>query len=293
MTILICGATGNIGGEVVNHLTEKKLPLRALVRDRSKAAKLAAPGIELAQGDFSQPDSLDTACQGVEKAFLVMPNDPQQVELESNFIAAAQKAGVQQIVKLSVMGAGELPSTFQKWHRQIEERLEASGIAWTHLRPNMLMQNMRWFAPTIAQQGAFYNIVGNAKISHVDARDVALVAAVCLAEAEHENKSYVLTGSEAITFAEVAEKFSKALNRPVAYVDVSPQELKAARLANGEPEWYLDAELELFTCWADGAGEAVTDEIAAIAHRPPISYDEFASYYAQAHAQDFLPALQR
>lgn len=149
MVILISGATGNIGSEVVNHLTQKKLPLRALVRDRSKAAKLAAQGIELTQGDFSQPDTLDVALQGVKKAFLVMPNDLHQVELESNFIDAAQKAGVQHIVKLSVMGAGKLPSTFQKWHRQIEERLEDSGIAWTHLRPNMLMQNMRWFASLI------------------------------------------------------------------------------------------------------------------------------------------------
>lgn len=216
-----------------------------------------------------------------------MPNDLHQVELESNFIDAAQKAGVQQIVKLSVMGAGELPSTFQKWHRQIEEHLEASGIAWTHLRPNMLMQNMRWFAQAIAEQGAFYNIVGNAKISHVDARDVTLVAAICLSEARHENKSYVLTGSQAITFNEVAEKLAKALNRPVTYVNVTGQELKAARLANGEPEWYLDAELELFTCWANGAGETVTDAIAKIVHRPPTTYDEFARYYAQTHAQDF------
>lgn len=136
------------------------------MRDRVQAAKLAAQGIELSQGDFSQPDTLEAALQGVEKAFLVMPNDLHQVELESNFIDAAKKAGVQHIVKLSVMGAGELPSTFQKWHRQIEERLEASGITWTHLQPNMLVQNMRWFAPTIAQQGALYNIVGNAKISH-------------------------------------------------------------------------------------------------------------------------------
>jgi len=161
------------------------------------------------------------------------------------------------------MGAGELPSTFQKWYRQIEEHLEAFGMKWTHLRPNMLMQNMRWFAQTIPQQGVFYNTVGDVKISHVDARDVA---AVCLTQVGHENKSYVLTGSEAISFDEVAEKFAQALNRPVAYVNVTPQELKAARLANGEPEWYLDAELELFACWANGAGSVVTNTIAQITH---------------------------
>lgn len=288
MTILITGATGNIGGEVVKYLMQKKMPLRALVRDPSKAVKLKEQGIELVQGDFLQPEKLFAALQGIEKAFLVTANDPRQVEMESNFIDAAQKAGVRHIVKLSVLGAGELPSTFQRWHRQIEQHLEASGMAWTLLRPNMLMQNMRWFAQTIAQQGAFYNTVGDVKISHVDARDVAAVAAVCLSEPGHEDKSYVLTGPEAISFTEVAEKFSKLLHRPVAYVNLAPQDLKAARLANGEPEWYLDAELELFACWAEGAGSPVTNAIAQIMHKPATSFDEFAQYYAQTRALDFF-----
>lgn len=287
MTILITGATGNIGGEVIKHLVKKKLPLRALVRDRHKASKLEAQGVELAQGDFSLPDTLDAALLGVEKAFLVMPNAPHQVELESNFIDAAQRSGVRHVVKLSVMGAGELPSTFQKWHRQIEEHLEASGITWTHLRPNMLMQNMRWFAQTIAQSGSIYNSVGDTKISHVDARDVAAIAAACLSEPGHENKSYVLTGSQAITFDEIAGIFAKELKRSVAYVDLPPADLKAARLANGEPEWYLDAELELFACWKQGAGTAVNSAIADLTRRPATTYEEFAQDYAQAHAQDF------
>jgi uncharacterized protein YbjT (DUF2867 family) len=286
MSVLITGATGNIGGEVVRHLIEKKIPIGALVRNRAKAANLEAQGVELTQGDFSQPDSLYPALCGIEKAFLVMPNHRHQVELESNFIEAAQKAGVRHIVKLSVMNAGELPSTFQKWHRQIEEHLEASGMAWTHLRPNMLMQNMRWFVPTIAQQGAFYNCVGDAKISHVDARDVAAVAAVCLSEAGHENKSYVLTGSEAISFDEVAEIFAKELNRSIKYVNLPPQGLKAARLANGEPEWYLDGELELLACWEKGVGSAVTDAIAQITKRSPITFAEFASYFVKSQGID-------
>jgi uncharacterized protein YbjT (DUF2867 family) len=156
------------------------------------------------------------------------------------------------------------------------------------LLANMLMQNMRWFAQTIAQQGAFYNIVGNTKISHIDARDVAAVAAICLSEVGHENKSYVLTGSESISFDEVAAKFAKALARSVAYVNVTPQDLKAARLTNGEPEWYLDAELELFACWADGAGSAVTDTVATLTHHPATTYEEFVQYYVQAHRQDFF-----
>ena len=175
-------------------------------------------------------DSLEAALQGIEKAFLVTANDPRQVEMESNFIDAAQNAGVQHIVKLSVLAANEnSSSTFQRWHGQIEKHLEKSGIAWTHLQPNMLMQNIKWFAKTIAEQNSIFSTVG-------DAKDVAAVAAVCLSEFGHENKSYVLTDSEAIAFNEVAEKVAKTLNRPVSFVNVTPEQLKQARLAGGEPE---------------------------------------------------------
>jgi uncharacterized protein YbjT (DUF2867 family) len=293
MATLITGATGTIGGEVVKHMVTRNVPLRALVRDTSKATQLEAQGIELAQGDFSQPDSLKAALTGIEKAFLVMPSHPLQVELECNFIDAAQRAGVQHIVKLSVMGAGKLPSTFQTWHRLIEERLEASGMAWTHLRPNMLMQNMRWFTQTIAEAGAFYNCLGDAKVSHVDARDVAAVAANCLVEAGHDQKSYVLTGEDAITFDEVAAILADAIGRSVSYVDLSPTDLKAARLANGEPEWYLDAELELFACWREEHGSAITSAIADLTHQPATSFRAFAEYYAQTHAQEFAVATNR
>jgi uncharacterized protein YbjT (DUF2867 family) len=284
MTILITGATGNIGGEVVQRLIERKAPIRGLVRDPKKATKLTQQGIELAVGDLAQPDTLEPALQGIEKAFLVLPNLPNQVELECAFIDAAKRAGIKQIVKLSVMRAGEVPSAFQKWHRQIEEHLEQSGIAWTHLRPNMLMQNMRWFAQTIAENGAFYNCVGDTKISHVDARDVAAVAAACLSETGHENKSYVLTGAKAITFNEIAAMLSQAMEKPVEYVDLPPNEIKTARLANGEPEWYLDAELELCAAWKQGAGSEITKAIAEIIHRPATNYEAFAQDYQALRA---------
>lgn len=146
---------------------------------------------------------------------------------------------------------------------------------------------MRWFAQTIAQQGAFYNSVGDTKISHVDARDVAAVAAVCLSESGHENQAYDLTGAEAVSFDQVADYFAKVLDRPVRYINLTPAELKAARLANGEPEWYLDAEAQLFDCWQTGAGSMVTTTITDILHQSATSFEAFAQDYVQTHAQEF------
>jgi uncharacterized protein YbjT (DUF2867 family) len=287
MTILVSGATGNIGGEVIHHLLEQKAAIRALVRDPKKAAKLTAQGVELAQGDFSQPETLDAALQGMDTAFLVMPNDPHQIQLESNFINAAKRAGVRHVVKLSVLRSGELPSTFQQWHRQIEEHLEASGMTWTHLRPNMLMQNMRWFIDTMMQQGTFYHSIGgDIPISHVDAHDVAAVAALCLNQSGHENKAYDLTGSEAVSLQQVTEYFANALGQSLQFVQVTPETMKAARLANGEPEWYLDAEAQLFECWQNGAGSAITTTVPDLLQRLPNTFEAYAKAYVKSHAPD-------
>ncbi len=292
MTILITGATGTIGSEVIKQLLSINVPVRALVRPK-KAFGFKEQTVEIVQGDFLHLDTLHSALQGVEKAFLVTGNDPRQVEMESNFVDAAWRRGVRHIVKLSVLGADpNSSSTFQRWHGQVEKRLEDSGIAWTLLQPNMLMQNVKWFAKTIAEQGSIFSTVGDAKISHVDARDVATVAAICLTQSGHENKRYVLTGLEALTFNEVAQKLSQALNRPVAYMNVSPSDLKQARLAGGEPEWYLDAELELFGLWARGAGAPVTSDVEDVTKKAPTSFDRFARDIAKGRGSDFFNVEQ-
>jgi Isochorismatase family len=110
----------------------------------------------------------------------------------------------------------------------------------------------------------------------------------CLTAPGHDRQSYVLTGPAAITFETIAELFGRALDRSISYVNLPAADLKAARLAGGEPEWYLDAELELFACWQQGAGTSVTDWIPSILNRSATSYAEFARDYAQTHRQDFL-----
>jgi uncharacterized protein YbjT (DUF2867 family) len=190
----------------------------------------------------------------------------------------------------TVLGANvDSTSTFQKWHAHIENKLEQSGIKWTHLQPNMLMQNVNFFAFTIAQSNAIFLCLGDALISFIDARDVAAVAAVCLTQSGHENQRYVLTGSEAITFTQIAQILSNAFGKTINYVNIPPENLKQAMLEVGEAEWYVNAELELFALWANGKGSAVTNTFSEIMHSTPHSFNEFAlDLAASPQAKNFF-----
>ena len=140
--IVVTGATGNIGGEIVRLLSHKGAQVRAFVRDPQKAQELAQQGIELAQGDFDTIDSMDKALAGVESAFLLSPSLPQQVEQQRKFVDAAKRAGVRHIVKLSGAGASENnPQQFARWHWQAEQHIRNSGIPFTFVQPVYFMQN--------------------------------------------------------------------------------------------------------------------------------------------------------
>jgi uncharacterized protein YbjT (DUF2867 family) len=116
---------------------------------------------------------------------------------------------------------------------------------------------------------------------------VAAVAALCLSQPGHEHQAYDLTGAEAVSFTQVATYFTDALQRPIRYIPVSPVEMKAARMANGEPEWYLDAEAELFACWQAGSGSEITTTVSNLLQRSPITFADFAQEYVQTHPDTF------
>ena len=143
--ILITGATGNNGQEIVRLLSRMEVPCRALVRSNEKAGSLSdLPGVALAYGDFARPDSLTASLEGVDRALLISSIDPKLPELQGNFIQAAKRAGVRYIVKFSgawAMGGADLREwRFARWHAEAEKILEDSGLAFTHLQPNQFMQ---------------------------------------------------------------------------------------------------------------------------------------------------------
>jgi len=279
--ILVTGATGTVGREVVKELTIRGERVRGLTRDPGKAGFLRQHGVEIAAGDLSRPETLDLALKGCDRVFLLGPSDARQTELETNVIEAAKRAGVRQIAKLSVYGADERsPVAYCRFHAQVEQRLAESGIAHTNLRPNYFMQNMFNYANSISQQGAFYAPLGEGRISMVDVRDIAAVAAAVLTERGHEGKTYEVTGPEALSFGEAAQILSRVLGRKVEYVDIQPEQARSSLLGMGVPGWLVEAILAMMSEYKQGRGARVSDIVQKVGKRQPRTFEQFTREFA-------------
>jgi uncharacterized protein YbjT (DUF2867 family) len=282
--ILVTGGTGTTGKEIIAELQNLGAAgVRALVRDTAKASFIRGAGFETVEGDFDRPETLDAALAGVERALLLTPPSPKTFEFQRDFIDSAKRAGVRRVVKFSAFGAdASAPEGFGKWHGQAEDYLKQSGLAWTMLRPNFFMQNLLGQARQIAAEGRIYQPVGDASASFIDVRDIAAVAARTLVEEGHEGEAYVLTGPEALSYADVAAKLSEATGREVSYVPISPEQFRQGALAAGLPEWLVGALERLNEIFAAGYAAEVTDHVRSVGRKEPITFDQFARDYAQA-----------
>ena len=278
--ILVTGATGTVGREVLKQLVAKGAAVRAFVRSVEKGDALKGPNVEIAIGDLDQPDTLDSAMTGIDKVFLLSPGDPRQVELQGNAVRAAQRAGVKYMVKLAALGvAPESPFALARWHAQTEKQIEESGMAYTHLHPHSFMQNFLGMAPMIAE-GNLYAPMKDGRISLVDARDIAAVAAATLTEPGHEGKTYDITGPEALSYADIAEKLSEVIGKKVTYVDISPEVARKNMLDMGFPEWLADDFKVLYEVFSAGYAAEVSPVVAEVANKEPITFGQFAQDYA-------------
>ncbi len=284
--IVVTGSTGNVGNPLIKELAALGVPTRALVHTPEKLAAVELEGVEAMVCDFGTPETLDAALEGAERAFLLTPADLRQPEWEKNFVQAAQRAGVGHVVKQSVQGAdADSPVRIARIHDECERLLEGSRMACTFIRPNLFMQTTLAFAAQVAADGRFYAPLAEAKTSMIDARDVAAVAARALTEEGHEGKVHELTGAEAISHREIAEKLSGVLGRPVEHVEVSFEDARGGMLDMGMPEWLADALLELFEVRQAGYTAGVTNTVVEITGREPRGYEEFARDYKEAFSE--------
>lgn len=282
-TILVTGATGTIGSEVVKALAEKPgVTVRVAVRSAAKAEKLLGPNVVPVDFDYEKPETLAAAVKGADRVFLLTPFTENQVELGKLLIDAAKAAGVKHIVKLSAVGAEIEPGIqLGRWHRAIEKHIEASGVAYTFLRPANFMDNFIHYYPP-AGDGNIYLPLGTGAVSYIDSRDIAAVAAAVLTGEGHQGKAYVLTGPAALTTAEAASAIGAASGRDIHYVDVPEAAASKAMLDMQMPGWMVEAMMELHGICKAGYASEVSPLVEQLTGRAPRTFADFARDRAEA-----------
>ena len=279
--VLVTGATGNTGRALVDALTRRGAPVRAMVRSGADRGKLPA-GVPAVVADFDDPESIAAALTGAERAYLVTPSSEQAEDQQRRFADQAAKAGLGHLVVLSQLGADEgSPVRFLRYHAAVEQHVRDLGLPYTFLRPNLFFQGLLTVAGSIAAEGRLYAPIGDAKVSAVDVRDIAAVAAVALTEPGHEGATYTLTGPASITHAQMAAALTAALGRGVTFVDVPPEAV-AGRLRGILPPWQVEGLLEDYAHYRRGEAAAVSPAVAEVTGRPPRDIQQFARDYAPA-----------
>jgi uncharacterized protein YbjT (DUF2867 family) len=285
--ILITGATGIVGSEVVKAVKERDARVRAFVRDPEKAREKLGDGVELAIGDFADPQSVRAALDGADEVFLSCADDPRRVEWERNAIRDAATAGVRRIVKLSAATAEPgSPVAFWDWHARVEQHLRESGIASVILRPSWYMSNLLASARHVADEGRLYAPAGEARIAMIDPRDVGAAAAAVLTTTGHDGRTYVLTGPEAITFAQVAAELSAATDSEVEFVHVPDEGARRAMVQRGLSDFVAEQVVKSFAMLRQGAAEQVTGTVELLTGTPARDVGAFA----RDHGRLFAPA---
>jgi uncharacterized protein YbjT (DUF2867 family) len=267
-TILVTGATGTIGSQVIKALEKTPgVTIRAAARDASKAAHLKSGNVTPVDFDYANATTVTAAVKGVDKLFLATPFNENQVALAKTLVDAAKAAGVKYIVKLSAMGSDIEPGIqLGRWHRAVEKLVEASGIPYTFLRPNNFMENFFNYYPP-QKDGNIYLPWGNGACSFIAGSDVGACAAAALTQSGHEGKAYVPTGAE-------------VTGRAVQYVDVPEEAAKKGMLDAGMPPWAVEAMSELNAVDKAGYAAAVTDDVKKLTGKAPVSFLEFAKVHA-------------
>jgi uncharacterized protein YbjT (DUF2867 family) len=278
-TILVTGATGTVGSEVVRHLAAAGERPHALVRDVEHARGRWGEQVEPVAGDLDRPEAIEAALTGVDRLFLLTRQTSRQPDQERDVIRAAARAHVQRIVKLSVFRADEhSPLQIARQHREAERALEQSGLAYTILRPVFFMQNL----VTMLRDTAIYTAAQQGRVAMIDARDIASAAVAALTGHGHEARTYTLTGPEALSFDEVADILSQQTGRQIRHVRVSATDVRNALRNIGTEAWFADDMAHLHDMLAAGYENVVTQDVQTVTGKTPHTLARFARDFAGA-----------
>ncbi|MCK6508461.1 SDR family oxidoreductase [Myxococcota bacterium] len=281
--ILLTGATGTIGSQVLHQLLDAHADLRVGVRNPAKSADIAARGAEVVALDYEQPATLDSAMKGAHTLFLLTPFVEDPVPYTQLALEAAKRNGIQHIVRLSVVGADPNGIGPGRYHGTCDALLKDSGIAWTILAPTFFQDNvLNYTGGSIQRDNAFYGAAGNGKISYVSAFDIARVACTALLQpSAHRGQTYVLTGPEALSEHDVARILSEILGREIRYINLAPEQFAGGMRANHLPEWMIQYMLDLEQIKANGWAEAVSHDIEKVLHSPATRMKDYLTTQKQ------------
>jgi uncharacterized protein YbjT (DUF2867 family) len=279
--ILVTGPTGNVGSAVVKSLLDRGAKVRAADVTIERAQQMFGETAEVVRFDFEDPATYQPAFEGADRMFLMRPPALANVKEQiAPAIEAAKQAGVKHIVFLSLVGVEK--NTVVP-HHKIEKLLESSGIPWTFLRASFFMQNLNTtHCKEIKERHEIAVPVGHSRTSFIDARDIGAVAAKVLTEPGHENRAYTLTGSEALSYDEVAQTFSSVIGEEVRYTNPSILEFIRRQRKQGTPWNYTLVMTMLYTMTRLGTANVITQDVEWLLGRKPISFQQYVKDYRQA-----------
>jgi (4-alkanoyl-5-oxo-2,5-dihydrofuran-3-yl)methyl phosphate reductase len=279
--ILVTGATGTVGRELVAELARRGAKVRALSRNPAAAAFPA--GVETVAADLGAPGTLGLALAGVERVFM-LATGPDRLDHETSLVAAARRAGTARLVKLSALTAEDdtADDIITRWHRAAEQAVTGSGLSWTILRPGAFMSNVLSWAGTIRHQGQVFAPFAGTRTAAIDPADVAACAAAVLLEDGHEGQAYPLTGPELISARDQAGVLGEVLGREIGITEVPPEAARQRMIAAGTPAQVADAVLATLAGSGTGPGALVAPAVRRLTGRPPRTFRDWAARHIAA-----------
>jgi uncharacterized protein YbjT (DUF2867 family) len=272
--ILVLGALGNVGSEVVKSLLAQGVPVRAADIYPNKITERFRDEVEPVLFDFSRPETFSSTFSGIRRLFLIRP--PQISNIQKDMVPAldaAKAAGVHHIVFLSIIG---IEQNTVVPHYKVEQWLVNSGLDYTFLRSNFFMQNLNTtHRDEIRKKDEIFVPVKNARTSFLDVRDIGAVAAVVLTEPGHERKAYDLTGGEALDYYQVADIFSEVLERKIEYKNPSTLSFFFRQLRGKSNLAFALVTTWLYSNTRNGMANVVTNDVEHLLGRKPISMRQY------------------
>ena len=279
--ILVIGALGNVGAEIVKQIQARGRTVRAADIEAERVKARFGDSVEAVRFDFTDPHTFEATFHGVEKMFIMRPPHISNIQRDMYpAIEAAKRAGVKHAVFLSLIG---IESAKFVPHYKVETYLKELQFDTTYLRCSFFMQNLNTtHRAEIKERDEVFVPVANAKTSFIDVRDIGAVAAIVLTQTGHENKNYDLTGGEKLDYWQVANILTETLGRKIMYRNPSLLKFFVTHLRRGTPFMFALVMTGLYLSTRNGMAEPVTNEVERILGKKPITFKQYTQDYKDA-----------